>query len=59
MEGLGVTCCVQFLFLMEKSILYDKITVSQKKIFFNVQFSILYRPFIFMVTIMSQILINI
>ena len=42
----------QFLFLMEKSILYAKITVSQ---FFFLQNSVLivYRPFIFIVTIMS------
>ena len=41
-------------FLIEKSILYAKITVSQK-----IYIYILYCPFIFIITIMSQILINV
>ena len=44
----------QFLFLMEKSILYAKITVSKKN-GFKTDFKILYRSFIFIVTIMPQI----
>ena len=43
--------------LMEKSILYAKITVSHKNP--KIQFKILCRPFIFMATIMSKILINV
>ena len=46
-------------FFNEKSILYAKITLTQKKIVFKIQFSILYMPFILIVTIMSQILINV
>ena len=48
----------QFLFVMEKSILYSKITVSQKNSL-KTQFQMLYRPFIFIVIIMSKILINV
>ena len=44
--------------VMEKSILYSKITVSQKNSL-KTQFQILYRPFIFIVIIMSKILINV
>ena len=44
---------------MEKSILYAKVTVAQKNIFFQNSNLILYGPFIFIVTIMSQILINV
>ena len=39
---------------MEKSILYSKITVSQKNSL-KTQFQMLYRPFIFIVIIMSKI----
>ena len=42
---------------MEKSILYAKITVS-KKIVSKLSFILLYRSFIFIVTIMPQIPIN-
>ena len=38
----------QFLYFMEKSILYAKITVSQKKCF-KTQFQILCKPYIFIV----------
>ena len=48
----------QFLFVMEKSILYSKITVSQKNSL-KTQFQMLYGPFIFIVIIMSKILINV
>ena len=48
----------QFLFVMEKSILYSKITVSQKN-GLKTQFQMLYGPFIFIVIIMSKILINV
>ena len=44
----------QFLFLMEKSILHAKITVSKKNCF-KTELQILYRSFIFIVTIMPQI----
>ena len=44
----------QFLFLMEKSILYAKITVSKKNCF-KTKFEILYSSFISIVTIMPQI----
>ena len=48
----------QFLFFMEKSILYAKNTsISQKNLFQILYY--LYRPFIIIVTIMSQILINV
>ena len=48
----------QFLFVMEKSILYSKITVSQKNSL-KTQFQMLYRAFIFIVIIMSKIIINV
>ena len=48
----GTWILFQFLFLMQKSILYAKIAVSPKISFFQIHFWILYRPFIFIVVIM-------
>ena len=42
-----------------KSVPYAKTTVSPQKCFSKIQFEILYRPFIFIVSIMSQIHINV
>ena len=52
----GIRIQSQF-FFVEKSILCVKITVSPQKCFES-QFYILYRPFNYIVTIMSHILIN-
>ena len=38
---------------------YAKIAISQKKIVFQIQFLILYRPFIFIVARLSHILNNV
>ena len=42
---------------MKKFILYANITVSQKEVSFKTQFQTFYRPSIFVVSLMSQILI--
>ena len=47
----------QVLIFVAKSILYAKITLSQK-FCFKIQFKIFYRPFIFVVPLMSKILTN-
>ena len=48
-----------FYFFVEKSILYGKMAVYQNILFQNLILNILYRSSIFIVTIMSQILINV
>ena len=50
---------ISILFFDEKSILYVKITGSTKFFLSKLSFKYYNRPFIFIVTIMSQILINV